>query len=566
MNSVLAQTIDNYCPKFNKNVVDGTGAQVFATIPEYMDDIIRSSIKSLSPKINFVYKGYRRYTPNEEFNLMYVSETNTPKYDIAESDIYLCEYIFEFNGEEIRKPLYLPYAEDGNLLRMSHTLYHIVPVLSDTVVSPSYDAVFVRLLKDKLSFSSTSKSFIVDGNRVPGKVIHTNIVKTSTMNIKDNIGRPLTSVSLYLLGKYGLKYVLENYGGIKDYMISDQNVDNIRDKYVVYESTKVKPRSLKETVYIGHNLKICIGRNEKISTFLENFIYGLIYSFDILPHEVGDCVSVFHSGNLRDEILYWRILLGRIVYKNSFSVERITEDMVDHFDNLEGYLDNLIKVKLRENRIYAENFFDLLYVIMENYNTWLINSKEYNSDIRNRYIDILYYIMYEVIVGFNKVILNLNKRVGKKTQIHSREVRKILLNELQTKKIFSICKASSQSLALLGVDSSLDIKYPKITAILEDQSRGSGVKRNSKAQFPISTQTLKGHDIALGNMLFLNKSAPTPRLRCNPYLNYDVASGRIYIPDDIEPVVSKLDLMLSGRLENDNVEIFETENIGKGDK
>lgn len=108
----------------------------------------------------------------------------------------------------------------------------------------------------------------------------------------------------------------------------------------------------------------------------------------------------------------------------------------------------------------------------------------------------------------------------------------------------------------------MDIKYPKITAILEDQSRGNGVKRNSKAQFPVSTQTLKGHDIALGNMLFLNKSAPTPRLRCNPYLHYDVETGRINIPDDIEPIVSKLDLMLSGRLDNENVEIFETENIG----
>lgn len=95
------------------------------------------------------------------------------------------------------------------------------------------------------------------------------------------------------------------------------------------------------------------------------------------------------------------------------------------------------------------------------------------------------------------------------------------------------------------------------------QSRGTGVRRNSKAQFPVSTQTLKGHDIALGNMLFLNKSAPTPRLRCNPYLNYNVDTGRIDIPNDIEPIVSKLDLMLSGRLENDNVEIFETESVGK---
>lgn len=97
------------------------------------------------------------------------------------------------------------------------------------------------------------------------------------------------------------------------------------------------------------------------------------------------------------------------------------------------------------------------------------------------------------------------------------------------------------------------------------QSRGSGVRKNSKAQFPLATRTLKGHDIALGNMLFLNKKAPTPRLRCNPYLRYDVDTGRIHIPQDIEHIVEKLDLMLSGRLENENVEIFDTESIGKED-
>ena len=427
MNAVLAQTIDKTCPKFSSNVVNGTAEYLFSTIPEYMDDIIKSSIKSLSPKIDFKYMGYRKLTPREEFTKMYVSENNKPLYDLAESDLYLCEYIFEFEGVEIRKPLFLPYCEEGNLIRMSNTLYHVVPVLSDTVISPSYDEVFVRLLKDKLTFQSTSKSFVVDNNRVPGKVIHTSIVKTNAMNIRDNIGRPLTAVSLYLVARYGLRYVLEHYAGVKNYVISNQNVDHLRDQYTVFESTRLKPRSLKETVYVGHELKICINKNVNISTFLENFIFGLIYSFDLLPHEVEDFTSIYHSENLREEILFWRILLGRIIYKNSFSVDRIVEDMVDHFDNLEGYLDNLIKIKLLESGIEANNFFDLLVVIMENYNTWLINSKEYNSDIRNRYIDILYYIMYDLIVGFNKVILNLNKRIGKK-YLTLKEVNKIIQN------------------------------------------------------------------------------------------------------------------------------------------
>lgn len=483
MNTVLSNTIDKYCPKFNKNVTNGTAKGILETIPAFFDDIIKSSIKSLNPDIPFKYKGYRKMTPKEEFNSMLVSDNNKTKYDLAESYIYMAEYVFEFDGHEIRRPLYLPFAEDGNLIRISNTQYHIVPVLSDTVISPSHDKVFVRLLKDKLLFESQSRNFVVNGERVPGKIIYTEIVKVQNMNIKDYIGKPLTSVSLYVLGEHGFRGTMNRYFGTDKWIVTDGDVEKYRNDYNVYESTKMKPRSLKENTYIGHDLKICIHKDVPVTALLENFIYGIIYTLDILPNNCKDLVRVVNAVGpehlislnkngkdpLSKELLFWRILLGRVIYKNSFTVDRIVVDMNDHFDNLQGYLDNQIKEKLNENGIVCEDFFDLLMKIVENYNIWLINSKEYNSDVRNRYIDILYYIMYDLIIGFNKVILAINKRASKKASLSVKEVVKIIINELSTRKIFSIAKSSNSSLCLLSVDSSLDIKYPKVTAILEDR-------------------------------------------------------------------------------------------------
>lgn len=472
MNDLLARTIDNNCPKFNKDVTEGTAKEILKTIPDYLDDIIKSSLRSLTPKITLTYKGYRKVTPLEEFQTMLGNSSIKSVYDLAESDLYLTNYVFEYQGQEIVCPLFLPYCENGNIIKVSNTKYHIIPVLSDTVISPSYNEIFVRLLKDKLTFKSQCRNFILNGEKIPGHIIYTNIVKLSTMKIKDNIGRPMTSVSLYLLGYYGVRGVLKKYCNLNegDYIITNGNVDKYRDDYNVYESTKIKPRSLKETVYLGHDVKVCIKKDKTITHFLSNFIYGLIYSLDILPEHANDFIKVYESKDIKDELLYWKIFLGRVVYKNSFSIDRIVADMYDHFYNLQGYLDNLIKRKLQENSIYVDNFFDLLVVILENYNIWLINSKEYNSNINNRYIDILYYIMYDIIVGFNKVILNINKRVSKKGDgdLSHKEILKIINNELRAKKIYGIVKSSSPSMAILAVDSSLDIKYPKITAILED--------------------------------------------------------------------------------------------------
>lgn len=236
-----------------------------------------------------------------------------------------------------------------------------------------------------------------------------------------------------MLGEYGFKETMRRYvkfGNCKEepYIVTIDNVDSIRDKYNVYESTKIKPRSLKEYGYMGHDLKICIHKDVPITPFLENFIFGMIYTMDVLSENAIEFIKLYNSDNVEDEKLFWRIILGRIAYTNTFSIDRIISDMEEHFDTLQGYLDNLVKTKLHENGINVDNFFDLIAVIMDNYNVWLLNSKEYNSDISNRYIDILYYVMYDIIVGFNKVILNINKRNNRKP-MSEKEIQKIFVNE-----------------------------------------------------------------------------------------------------------------------------------------
>lgn len=97
--------------------------------------------------------------------------------------------------------------------------------------------------------------------------------------------------------------------------------------------------------------------------------------------------------------------------------------------DLEGYLDSLIQEKLAEANIFLENFYDLLAYLDESYTTLTRNSREFNSDLNNRYIDMLYYILYDIIIGFNKMILAVNKRATKKLDISIKEISKLLTGE-----------------------------------------------------------------------------------------------------------------------------------------
>ena len=91
------------------------------------------------------------------------------------------------------------------------------------------------------------------------------------------------------------------------------------------------------------------------------------------------------------------------------------------------------------------------------------------------------------------------------------------------------------------------------------QSRGNGVRRGSKSQFPENTKILKGQDLFLGSLTFLTKGAPTPRLRSNIYMRYDIDSGKLLIDELNKKSIAKLDLLLGGRMDSSNVVTIEND-------
>jgi len=469
VNRVLKRTMEINTPRVNSKIMNGTASEILDAMPAYLDEFFRSGLRSLSDKINFNYLGYRRMAPLEEYKTMVARNTGAVVYDLSHSNVYVVEFRFEYEGVVINRPIYLPYATEGNILVMGGATYHITPVLSDTVITPSESGVFMRLLKAKLNFTSRSRYFIVNGNKVTGNVIYGNILTPNTKQVVDNIGHPLISTALYLFGKFGLSETLKKYGGADDVIVTNDPMVIPDDGYVVYETSGVKPRGLKLVPYIPHNVRIMVKGDKLNRAYVDNVVFGAIYTLDILPDIETDLVNIFNSNDTKTEIAFWRITLGRVIYKNSFSIDRIAQDLDEHYVALEGYVDDLIRVKLAESGNPAKTFFDLLAMIMTKYSSWVLSSKEYNSNIENRYIDILYYLTCDIIIGFNRIILSLNKRITKTSEISYKEVSKILGNELGSRRVYNLTKSTEPNLAITGVECSCDIRYPKVTSVLEDR-------------------------------------------------------------------------------------------------
>ena len=548
MNNVLAGVIDNFTPQVNKKITEGVNDIILKYAPEYINKIILSGMKAMNKDIDLVYNGWRRLTPKEEFVKMYGGRDNRIAYDISVSSLYSVEFSFTYMGTPIHKHMLLPYAVKGNIMQISSTPYNIISVLSDTVISPNYKNVFVRLLRAKLIFDRVDRNFIVDGVKTPGQVIHSEIYRTMGRNITDNLGQVVPPVNLYILGKIGLKEAYLKYGDIKDVIVTLDDVEHYRETHRVYESTKLKPRVLKDTYYTPHDLKILIPKDQIKNNmdFIDNFTFSVMYCMDMFPESVYDLINLLDTHNVADERIYWRIILGRIVFKNSFSITKILEDVNDHFVTLRSYIDVLIQGKLAETGIHVENFFDLLAVILSNYNMWLINSKVYNNDLSNRYLDILYYLLYDIIIGVNKTLFDINRKSSKKV-LSQLETGKLFNDNLGAKSIYKILSGGMNiSLEVASASSSSELKL-MFTNKLSDQSKGNGVKISKQTTLPESMKTIKAQDLYFGSVLFLTKSANSPRFKANIYMDYNVETGRIIIDDVMKDKLSRLDSFLGAK-------------------
>ena len=557
MNDILSMVIDNNTPKFNKVITEGVAKQILKTAPEYLNSITESGMRSVNSSIGLVYHGWRKLTPKEEFNRMYSGKDNKVQFDIAHSDLYMIELRFTYKDKPISRVLYLPFASIGNLITLTSNTSHIVPVLSDTVLSPDKKKIFVRLMRAKLSFERLYRNFIVNGVSTPGQVVHAMVYNTTGRNIIEQLGKVQASVILYPLGNIGLRATLKKYLGIESFLITLDDATSYYDTHKVYESTRFKPHNLKEYNYTGHNLKIMIPFDViKDHTLLDNVMFGIMNTLDIFPDSVNDLIHILTNHDVPDEKVYWRILLGRIVFQNSYSLDRIMSDMDEHFITLNSYVDTLIKTKLAESAIYVDDFFDLVMVILTRYNDMVMNNKEYNNDINNRYVDILYYLMYDLIIGINRTLFDINRKSIKKV-LSDAEVNKMFNLNLPTKKIYDIVHSKGVNLAIMSADASGDIMYPKVTSMMEDQSRGNGVKRGSQSVLPEAMRSLSGLDTANGSVLYLTKSANSAKLKFNLFAEYNVKTGRFIIPDHVEKVTTAIENKLQEKLGTD-VELYDT--------
>jgi len=549
MNRALKNVILKRDKKLNHDVMDGLSRKTIPSLPEYLHHIIRASV----PTKYIEYLGYERLSPIEEFWTQFNNKglklipPNKNKIDITDNTLYKVKYIFKYKDEIIERIIMLPYVRRGGILTLSGAQYYIAPVLTEYVISSSGNDVFARLIKDKVTYRRLDKGIVIDGNK---EVIGITVTKPYRINKNTNKNVP---ISLLMLVKYGFYGVFKRYMNIdKEDIIILKDTDPTSEQkkdFMVFESMGRKPRRLKDNDYIPHNIKILVKR-DKVTPTVKKIIASIITTFDYINVFSRNIISAIKDKDTENR--FWKIILGKMIYNNKkYTLDKILYDMNEFMNNLDNYIDDITKQRLKEIGIKVENYYDLLFWVIDNFERMTLEGIDRSADISNRYIDINYYIAYDLIHGFNLAMYALIKEFNRKSNVTVKDINKIFDTHWSTRKIYSLVKGGT-NIAMNPIDYSGDNYYFKITSSLVDQNQGQGVKKSKDNNFPKSTRRIHGEDPYIGSILYISKKAPSPRFKINPYAKIN-EEGKFVFDKKTKQAIKKLNKLFSQSFMDDDI-------------
>ena len=556
MKRQFAEMLERNTPKPNSVIMEGLATRVIPYAEQYLNENFKDIAKNFPEGLE--YLGSERCSPEEEYAEVTRSRSNKFTFDLARSSIYLVKYLFRYMGENLPpKYLYLPYVEDGGVMFNKGSMYHISPMLTDYAIAPDRTKIFVRLMKVKLNFESQYHIYVVDGETTQVKVIYGNIYNKSKADKSASCSNAKTCNMHYLLAKYGFKGMFEKYLGFVPVIGKDEiNHQNYPDnEWVICESTRIKPSELKGKFYIPTNIKLAIPRkewNDNVSTIIGSFFYIVDYFPDQIEPDWVDSANT------------WIFLLGNIIFGSDYGKGRLYELIQKHLKSLDQYLDDSAKVNISKLGYNVKDFYDLLFVILKNFNVLLLDSVEKGNDLYNRNFEILYYLTHYLIKNFTKMNYELDKRLSKKKgkPLEKKNVNKILSKWFKMKCILSI---NYDNKIVNGINYSGDNKYPKITAVcgVQQSSDNGGPGRGKSTRNVVdNSKHLHVSSIEIGSLLALSKSNPAPAFRTNMFVNVSVPDGKIIRNEKYKELLDEVQEDLKRRTNTaDGIDVIDVDDV-----
>lgn len=537
MEKTFARMLDRYVPPMERTIMEGIAYKHMENAEEYVAASFKAASKGFPEGL--IYEGFMRVPPRREYQETTKSRSNSKSrtFDIAKSNLYLVEHYTSYKGTPVPPiKLFYPYVEKGGWTVLNGSLFKLPPVLTDKVLTPGYDKVFVKFINDKENYRRTMHTILINGVRESNYMVFTKLYRRSEEK-GNKILKTVTTNAHYLFAKFGVAETFKKYcnadivAGYSE--INETNFD--KDNWLIYASTKFKPKTCFAAIYEPSNLRIAIPKNlsQNESYLAKMLITAFFHVIDHFPDR-------FNKENFSSKTL-WKITMGYIVFGDEYGENTLYQKIDEHVEPLADHMDMQSKAELKEIGIFLEDFFDLLVYLIVEFNKLIANVPNSPMSMFGKSLKVLYYAFYDITSAIFTVNHVLSKQ-PKGKELTVKDISKKFSDVLKPRIIFRIIDSS---LATESFQTPSDNMYMGITYSISEQESSVGTNKKSKTKAPPGPENhLDISMVQAGTATMFSKLKPSPMYNINPYTYIDYTTSTIMPNPKFVGLMARTEAML----------------------
>lgn len=477
MHPNLVKFIDKDSPQINMDLANGLARVHMEHACKYVDDVLRSAALGFPPGLT--YDNYRVCDPLEEWRASLKprnkkrkvktppgqKNTGSKTYDTSRTDFFLIELNFSFQGKKLApRPIYLPFVGQGGSIYISGTKWFISPVLADRVISVGLEQIFVRLLRDRLTFSRTGAWVKENGKVVRTDLVHSRIYHNKAKDKdKQATNNAFTSMPHYLFCKYGFAGTMEKYLGITPTV--GYNLDEELDplEWDVYKTQGIPPRGMNRRKKIvdwrAPEIQVAIKKSDNTPAALP-YISALFYVADYFPRQISPDLVNLPEG--------WIAPMGYMLFSENNNRGKIEEAVRKHLSSLDDYADSMVIDNMAAIGLEIKDIYDFFAIITEKFSLWVSNNQDKVNSMYDKELSVLYFVLFDV----TKAIFNLffALKAHSRKELTERDVEKHMKENLKPGMCYQLGKSHGE---VASISYSGDNMAFKATSTLTPQTATS---------------------------------------------------------------------------------------------
>lgn len=530
MNKYLLARIKQDTPKMNPSLANGLATEYVPKAIDYIDRVWRDASKGFPPELRYV--GCRVCTPLEEF---YTDGVKSKKkyVELARSDIFLVRYDFTYNGVPLEpRYIYLPFANEAGSIRLGGSTYFISPILSDTVLSYEDSSIFVKLPRNKFAVRRKDVSILVDGKTTVFAATYASLYHFPANKKPIREVKAETTLFHYLLCRYGFYETFRRFTGATPIVMnSAPELDEYpASEWVHFKSSEFKPRGYPGKMeYLPTTLRVVVKRSE-CTDQVKSMIASLFYIADHFPDRI--------KAEYIDSIRLWRVLLGHLVFGSLPSEGKLHDDIGEHINSLEEYIDALAKERFKNAGFNIDSIFEFFAIAVRDYNKWQLKSAKVANDLYTKEISVLMDLLSPIT--FSIFTFHFKLKSALKKAVTERDIRDLFAKNIKPRSIFQLAK---QMNGVSAMTYSGDNKCFKITNVVVPQKDTNGIKTKEAQRLDDPTKRLHISFAEVGSFINLSDSNITGENKLNLHVQLD-ANSKIVRNKELKPMLDKIQSMI----------------------